>query len=189
MTAIDWFAIAVVALAALLGLRKGLVAGGLALTGVAIGAIVGSRLAPALLSDGEPSPYTPVVALLGACFGALLLEAVGSFAGGRLRRALHLTPLAPLDMAGGLVLGAAAGLVAVWIAGAVLLHVPGQSELRRAVQRSEVLARLNEVVPPGRLLDAIERVDPFPAIVGPAGPTEPPESRVEVPYLDEPWYC
>ena len=74
-----------------------------------------------------------------------------TFAGGRLRRALHLTPLAPLDMAGGLVLGAAAGLVAVWIAGAVLLHVPGQSELRRAVQRSEVLARLNEVVPPGRL--------------------------------------
>jgi S1-C subfamily serine protease len=175
VTALDWLALAVVALAALLGLRKGLVAGGLALTGVAIGAVVGSRLAPALLSDGEPSPYTPVVALLGACFGALLLEAVGSFAGGALRRSLKLTPLAPLDMAGGLVLGAAAGLVAVWIAGAVLLHVPGQSELRRAVQRSEVLARLNEVVPPGRLLDAIERVDPFPAIVGPAGPTEPPD--------------
>ena len=83
--------------------------------------------------------------------------------------------MAPLDLVGGLVLGAAAGVAAVWMAGAVLLHVPGQFELRRAVQQSEVLARLNEVVPPARLLDAIQRVDPFPAIVGPAGPSEPPD--------------
>ena len=119
MTPLDWCALAVVACAAVLGLRKGLVAGGLALAGVAVGAVVGSRLAPALLSDGEPSPYTPLVALVGACVGALLLETVGSLAGGALRRSLRLTPLAPLDLVGGLVLGAAAGVAAVWMAGAV----------------------------------------------------------------------
>ncbi|MGE5690713.1 MAG: MarP family serine protease [Pseudomonadota bacterium] len=175
MTAIDWCALAVVAVAAVLGFRKGLVAGALAVAGVAVGAVVGSRLAPALLPGGDTSAYTPLVALAGAAVGALVLETAGTLAGGALRRSLRLTPLAPLDAIGGLVLGAAAGLALVWVAGAVALHVPGQPELRRAVQRSEVLARLNDVVPPARLLDAIQRVDPFPSIVGPAGPSEPPD--------------
>jgi hypothetical protein len=47
--------------------------------------------------------------------------------------------------------------------------------LREAVQRSLVLQHLNHVVPPARLMDAIERVDPFPTIVGPAVPDEPPD--------------
>ena len=175
MTAIDWLALAVVAVAAVLGFRKGLVAGALAVAGVAVGAVLGSRLAPAMLPGDDASPYTPLVALAGAAVGALVLETLGTLAGGALRRSLRLTPLAPLDAAGGLVLGAVAGLALVWVAGAVALHVPGQSELRRSVQRSEVLARLNDVVPPGRLLDAIQRVDPFPSIVGPAGPREPPD--------------
>ncbi|HSC92584.1 MAG TPA: MarP family serine protease [Gaiellaceae bacterium] len=175
MTAVDWCALAVVAVAAVLGMRKGLVAGALALAGVAVGAVLGSRLAPALLPGGDASAYTPLVALAGAAVGAVVLETVATLAGGALRRSLHLTPLAPLDALGGLLLGAAAGLAVVWVLGAVALHVPGQPDLRRAVQRSEVLARLNDVVPPSRLLDAIQRVDPFPAIVGPAGPTEPPD--------------
>ncbi|HSL63622.1 MAG TPA: MarP family serine protease, partial [Gaiellaceae bacterium] len=175
MTAVDWCALAVVALAAVLGMRKGLVAGALALAGVAVGAVLGSRLAPALLPGGDASAYTPLVALAGAAVGALVLETAGTLAGGALRRSLRLTPLAPLDAGGGLLLGAAAGLAAVWVAGAVALHVPGQPDLRRAVQRSEVLARLNHLVPPARLLDAIQRVDPFPAITGPAGPAEPPD--------------
>jgi S1-C subfamily serine protease len=175
VTAIDWFALAVVAVAALLGLRKGLVAGALAAGGVVAGAVIGSRLAPALLSGDGTSAYTPLVALAGAALGALLLETIGTFAGGALRKSLRLSPLAPVDAFGGLVLGAAAGLAVVWIVGAVALHVPGRPDLRGAVQRSAVLARLNHVVPPARLLDAIQRVDPFPAIVGPAGPTEPPD--------------
>ncbi|MGH2997020.1 MAG: trypsin-like peptidase domain-containing protein, partial [Gaiellaceae bacterium] len=80
-----------------------------------------------------------------------------------------------IDAAGGLVLGAAAGLALVWVVGAVALHLPGQTELRRGAQRSAVLQGLNGIVPPDRLMEAIERVDPFPTFAGPLGPVDPPD--------------
>jgi S1-C subfamily serine protease len=63
------------------------------------------------------------------------------------------------------------------VAGAVLLQLPGQTKLRREVQQSRVLQRLNEIAPPSTVLRAFNRVDPFPAITGPAPPTLPPDSR------------
>ena len=61
----------------------------------------------------------------------------------------------------------------VWIVGAAALLLPGQRSLRQDVQRSEVLRRLNEIVPPERLLNALARVDPFPSIAGPPIPAAP----------------
>ena len=87
---------------------------------------------------------------------------------------MRFPPLRALDSAGGLVLGAAAGLALVWIVGAAALLLPGQRSLRQDVQRSEVLRRLNEIVPPERLLNALARVDPFPSIAGPPIPAAPP---------------
>ncbi len=80
-----------------------------------------------------------------------------------------------LDSAGGFVLGAAAGAAIVWVAGAVALHVPGQVQLREEVQQSRILGELNAHVPPSRLLDAIARVDPFSAILGPVPRVAPPD--------------
>ncbi len=54
-------------------------------------------------------------------------------------------------------LGAAAGLALVWVVGAAALLLPGQRSLRKSVQRSEVLRRLNDIVPPGQ---AAERPRP-----------------------------
>lgn len=173
----DWIALAVVAFAGLLGFRKGLVASGLSLAGVVVGAYVGARIAPHVLPGGD-SPFTPLVGLGGAAVGAVVLEAVGSVAGARLRGALGVPPLRTLDSLGGLAVGAAAGLAVVWIAGAVALHLPGQREARRAVQESFVLTELNRVVPPSRIMTAIQRVDPFPSITGPALPVEPVDPEV-----------
>ena len=64
-------------------------------------------------------------------------------------------PLRVLDSLGGLALGAAAGAAIVWVAGAVALHTPGQTQWREEVQRSRILSEINERVPPSRLLDAI----------------------------------
>jgi S1-C subfamily serine protease len=66
----------------------------------------------------------------------------------------------------------------VWVAGAVALHIPGQTEVRREVQRSRILREMNERVPPARLLDAIARVDPFARIVGPQARVGPPDPRL-----------
>ena len=173
MGRLDWIALAVVALGGFVGLRKGLVASLLAITGIVVGAVVGARLAPVVLSGGAHSPYAPLVALAGAVIGAAVLEALGSMAGSFFRAAMRFPPLRALDSAGGLVLGAAAGMALVWIVGATALLLPGQRSLRQDVQRSEVLQRLNEIVPPERLLNALARVDPFPSIAGPPIPAAP----------------
>jgi S1-C subfamily serine protease len=95
-----------------------------------------------------------------------------------LRRRLRLGALQTIDTAGGLVLGAAAGFAVVWVVGAVALQLPGQAELRQGAQRSLVLQRLNDFVPPARLMRALARVDPFPTITGPDAPVEKPDPKV-----------
>ena len=175
MTKLDWIAAGVIALAALNGLRRGLVGGGLSLAGIVVGAYLGAKLAPQFLSGSE-SPYTPLVALAGAVMLAGLLQSVGGMAGATIRTSLlALPPLRLLDTLGGILLGAATGIAFVWVAGAVALHVPGQVQLREEVQRSRILGEINGRVPPARLLDAIARVDPFSRIAGPQARVAPPD--------------
>jgi S1-C subfamily serine protease len=175
MTRVDWIAAAVIAVAALNGLRRGLVGGLLSLAGIVAGAYFGAKLAPQLLSGSE-SPYTPLVALGGALVLGVLLQSVAAMAGNAIRTTLFVVPpLKVLDSLGGLALGAAAGAAIVWVAGAVALHLPGQVQLREEVQQSRILGEINARVPPSRLLDAISRVDPFAAIAGPQPRVAPPD--------------
>ena len=175
MTRLDWLAVAVIVLLALNGLRRGLLAGLLGLAGIVVGAVVGAKVAPELLR-GDESPWTPVVALVGAVMLATLLQSLGAIAGRTLRTSLFVVPpLRVFDTAGGVLLGAVTGLALVWVGGAVALHVPGQTQLREEVQRSRILRELNGRVPPNRLLDAIERVDPFLQIPGPLARVDPPD--------------
>ena len=177
MSTADWVVIGVVVVAALYGLATGLVRGALSLAGFALGAYVGARVAPALLSDG--SPYAPLVALAGAVFGGALLHGLAGLLGGVLRTTLSAVPgLRTLDSIAGLLLGAAAGVVLCWAVGAVLLYLPGQADMRRAVQRSEILSALNGAFPPERLLETLERVDPIGVFAGPPAIVAPPDSRL-----------
>jgi S1-C subfamily serine protease len=170
---VDWIALAVVIVCALVGWRRGLIVSALSLAGLVAGAYIGSRLAAQLLRGGSTSPWTPFLGLLGALLGAALLQTGAAFAGSFLRGGLRLTPLRLLDSAGGFVLGAGTGLAIVWIAGATALLVPGETSLRREVQRSHIVTRLNDEVPPNRLLHLLARIDPFPSITGPAAPSSP----------------
>jgi S1-C subfamily serine protease len=178
MSTVDWIALAVVALAAVAGWRRGLVLSALSLAGLLLGAWIGSRVAPHLLSRGSSSPWTPVVGLVGAVVGAMLLSSLATLAGSFLRGGLRLTPLRLLDSLGGIVFGAVTGLALVWVTGAVALLLPGQTDLRRQVQRSELIARLNDAVPPESLLNLLARIDPFPTITGPAAPQAPASSAI-----------
>jgi uncharacterized membrane protein required for colicin V production len=178
VTTIDWIAVAVVAFAAVLGLRRGLISSALSLAGVVVGAMIGARLAPHLLGGGSRSPYTPLAALIGATLGAGILQTGGVLLGSVVRGSLRLTPLRTLDSLGGLVLGAAAGLAVVWVLGAVALLLPGQTGMRQAAQRSAILMRLNERVPPRRLLNALARIDPFPSIAAPGQAPGPPDPKI-----------
>jgi len=174
----DWLAVALVVLLAIGGYFRGLLTAALSLAGIVLGAIVGSRLAPHVLSGGDQSPYTPLIALAGAAAGAILLEAVGSYAGQTLRSSMRLRPLRAVDSAGGLVLGGATGLALVWVLGTVALLFPGQTRFRQDAQESRIVRRLNEIVPPSELLHALARIDPLLAINGPIALVSPPDPAI-----------
>ncbi len=178
MTKVDLIALGFVAITAFIGWKKGLVASALSVAGIVLGAWLGSRLAPELLQGGTSSPYTPLAALAGAAVGAILLETLGTLAGSALRARLRKPRLSTFDSAGGLALGAVAGLALVWVLGAVALLLPGQANLRRGAQGSALLSRLNELIPPTDLLNVLARIDPFPTITGPAAPVAPPDPRL-----------
>src|SRR5436190_12776313 len=167
---------------AIAGYFRGLLTAALSLAGVVGGALIGSRLAPHFLSGGSTSPYTPLVALAGAAFGAIVLESIGGFLGSSMRASVRLKPLRTLDSAGGLVIGGATGLALIWVLGTIALLLPGQTQFRLDAQRSAIVGRLNDIVPPRTLLKALARIDPILAIEGPLALVAPPSPEV----LDQP---
>ncbi len=159
-------------------MRRGLIASALSLAGLVVGAYVGSRVAPHLLhggvglARGRRSRGSPARSP-GRCSGRRSPGSSGSFVRGGLR----LTPFRFLDSAGGFVLGAVAGLALVWVIGATALLIPGQTRYRQEAQKSQLLKKLNGVVPPRQLLHLLARIDPFPSIAGPAGADVAAERR------------
>ncbi|HEX2071989.1 MAG TPA: MarP family serine protease [Thermoleophilaceae bacterium] len=178
MTPLDWIIVVFAAGMIVAGYGRGLVVGGLALVGFGIGAFAGSRLGPMLLSEGQESPWAPLMALtcallLGA-FTASVLEVLGI----QLRRALR-GPLGVLDGIGGALLVGALALGIAWVLGAVALQTPGARELREPIQRSLILRELNAVLPPsGPVLRALARFDPLPRISGPDADVSPPDAAI-----------
>jgi S1-C subfamily serine protease len=173
----DWVVIVVVALAGLYGISTGFLRGAFSLAGFAVGAYLGARLAPLILSDG--SPYVPVISLAGAVLLGMVMRGLAGLLAGALRTSLGVIPgLRLLDRFAGLVLGLVAGVFLCWAIGAVLLYLPGETELRRSVQRSTILSEINEVVPPERLLEELERVDPIGVFLGPPAIVAPPEKGI-----------
>jgi S1-C subfamily serine protease len=180
VTVLDWAIVAFTFALALWGYRQGLIVGALTLLGFAAGAFVGSRLGPLVLTKGSDSPYAPLCAALGALvFGALSAVAVESFALGLREKLIRRRALLRADGAGGAALIASVALGLAWVFGAVALHAPSTTQLRADVQQSVILRGLNEVLPPtGPLLNALDRVDPAPSVMGPAPPVAPPDPRV-----------
>ena len=179
MTGIDWIILAFVTLLALYGYGQGFVVGALSLAGFVGGAVLGGRLAPALLEEGARSPYAPLFALVGALLGGGVLAVGLESVGRRLRGLLRIPGFGVVDGALGALLSATLGLGLAWVFGAVALQTPGARELRGTVQRSAVLSRLNDVLPPsGPLLNALARFDPFPQIAGPPVDVAPPQAAI-----------
>ena len=180
VTVLDWAIVAFTIAFAMWGYRQGLIVGVLTLVGFAAGALAGSRGGPLLLSEGSSSPYAPLFAAIGALLiGAVVAVTVESLALGLRARLVRGRVLRLADGAGGAALIAAVALGLIWVFGAVALHAPGTAQLRGDVQRSLILGRLNDLLPPsGPVLNALNRVDPAPSIVGPTTPLSPPDPAV-----------
>jgi S1-C subfamily serine protease len=180
VTVLDWAIVAFTVAFALWGYRQGLIVGVLTLIGFGVGALVGSRIAPLLLSEGSSSPYAPLFAALGALLaGALAAVTLESMALRLRERLIRGQALHVADGAGGAALIAAVALGMTWVFGAVALHAPSTPQLRADVQRSLILGRLNDLLPPsGPILNALNRVDPAPSIAGSTTPVAPPDPAI-----------
>lgn len=179
MTPIDWIIIGVCLLVALYGYAQGFIVGVLSLAGFVIGAFLGTRLAPLVLSEGAHSPYAPLFGLLGALVVGVILAVVLEGFGVAVRRRLRIPGFAMVDGVLGAVLTACVALGVAWIAGAAALQAPGASTLRHDIQRSLILRNLNAILPPtGPILNALSRLDPIPQIHGPQPDVAPPKSTI-----------
>jgi S1-C subfamily serine protease len=179
VTPIDWIIIGVCLLVAMYGYAQGFIVGALSLAGFALGAFLGTRLAPLVLSRGAHSPYAPLFGLAGALVVGVILAIVLEGFGVAVRRRLRLPGFAVVDGVLGAVLTACVALGVAWIAGAAALQAPGASTLRRDIQRSLILRNLNAILPPtGPILNALSRLDPIPEIHGPQPDVAPPRSGI-----------
>jgi S1-C subfamily serine protease len=179
VSALDWVIVAFTVLLAFYGYVQGFIVGALSLAGFAVGAFLGTRLAPLLLSQGNRSPYAPLFGLLGALLAggvfASGLEGVGT----RVRSALRLPGLRTVDGLLGAVLTACVGLGIAWIIGAVALDASTSRPLRADIQESAILRALDRILPPsGPILNALARFDPLPSVRGPAPNVPAPTRRI-----------
>jgi hypothetical protein len=165
VTAIDWLIVAFTALLAIYGYVQGFIVGALSLVGFGLGAFVGTHLAPLVLPSGDHSQYAPLFGLVGALLVGGVLATGFEGIGVHARSALRLPGLRT----------ACVGLGIAWIVGAVALDSSGSLPLRRDIQRSAILAELNQLLPPsGGILHALARFDPLPSVHGPAADVPKP---------------
>jgi S1-C subfamily serine protease len=180
VTVIDWIIVAFALLMAAQGSRSGFIVGALSLAGFVVGAFVGTRIGPLLLPHGSSSPYAPLFGLAGAVLAGSVLAGGLEGVGIMVRRKVVIPGFGTIDAGLGAVLSAVIALGIAWLAGAIVLQAPQASrELRRDVQRSAILRRLNDVLPPsGVLLHALARLDPFPSVDGPEARVRAPTAKI-----------
>jgi S1-C subfamily serine protease len=179
MTSVDWMIVAFTALLAIYGYVQGFIVGALSLAGFALGAFLGTRLAPLLLTQGSHSPYAPLFGLLGALLAGGVMASGLEGLGARVRGRLRVPGLHTIDGLLGAALTACVGLGVAWVVGAVALQSPGSVSLRRDIQRSAILKDLNQLLPPsGPILDALARIDPLPSVNGPEATVSAPTRKI-----------
>ena len=178
MTAIDIIIIAFAAFFGLVGLARGFLIGALSLVGFAGGAYLGTRFGPQLLNEGNASPFAPLMGLIGALIGGVVLSGFAERIGGAVRLGIRSRGFAAFDGLLGSALAIALALGLAWLVSVVVLQTPGVREYRATIQRSVILKELNTILPSDRVLKALARFDPFPSINGPEIDVDPPRGSV-----------
>src|SRR6201996_3894452 len=179
VTGLDWVIVGFTVLLAFYGYLQGFIVGALSLAGFGVGAFLGTRLAPLLLSKGDHSPYAPLFGLLGALLAGGVFASGLEGVGARVRSALRLPGLRTVDGLLGAALTACVGLGIAWIVGAVALDASSSRPLRSDIQGSTILRALDGLLPPsGPVLNALARFDPIPAVHGPAADVPAPSPRI-----------
>lgn len=189
VNAFDFVALALLALGAMRGARRGALVEVAGFGGAVAGLLTGARIGPSL-AEGLLDDPTPAAALLtlGVVFACLLVgQALGASVGVRLRRAVSSLGVAPVDrIAGAVCTPALLGLL-VWLLASALAQAP-YPELARQARQSRIVGTIDDALPPAP--DVVARLgtylDPegFPQVFadpfrgnGTPPPGPPPDDR------------
>ncbi len=160
------------------GARTGFLAGAFSLAGVVLGAILGSRLAPMLLSESEDPLFRTVITLASILAFAVLGDALARSIGSGIRSRLRGPASSAADGAGGAALGLALSMVLVWVAGLFALQMPAFTGFQQSVEGSRILQTLNQKMPSHLMAQAVSQFDPLPRLQGPQADVAGPEAGI-----------
>lgn len=147
MNLLDLLLLLAVAVFAVSGYERGLVAGLVSLAGFVGGAVIGVWLLPFVLRNvGAGSTAATVVALLTVLVPAAVGHGLAAPVGWRLRGAMSWTPVRWVDGAGGVAVNAVAVLVVAWVAASALATSPSPA-LNQALRGSTVLGTVQNRMP------------------------------------------
>ena len=179
MNFLDVFIVLFVLFLSWRGARTGFLAGALSLVGVVLGAILGSRLVPAVLDRSDNDlVFGSIITLVSIVAFAVLGDVLARAAGGYLGEKIADTTSEALDRAGGAILGATLSLTLVWVAATFALGAPLFASLHPTMQESGVLTALNERMPSRLLAQAVSRLDPIPRFQGPEANVADPDAGI-----------
>jgi S1-C subfamily serine protease len=146
---LDLFAIVLLVIAVVLGVRSGAIPQLLGLVGAAFAATLGLLVLPAVTPIlEEQSPVVRAVVVLSVLLGLIGIgEALGATAGRAVSMRLGTGLLGALDRVGGAIVGAAQAILILWLAGGVIASGPFPT-LSQAAQRSTALRAVDALLPP-----------------------------------------
>lgn len=128
------------------GYWQGFVSGLAATVGLLAGGATGIWLVPRFLDRFDPSVGVSMAALFGVLLLASLGQALGAYAGSRVRDRITWRPARSLDAMGGAVLSMAAALTVAWALGYAISGAK-LPVIADAVRSSSVLSHIDTVMP------------------------------------------
>jgi S1-C subfamily serine protease len=158
---LDWLLVLAAAVYAISGYQQGFLVGATSTAGLLIGGFLGVQVTPLLFDGFDPGIAVSMAAVMLVLAGAFLGQALGAYAGGRLRSYVTWRPARMVDALSGSVLSVVAMLLIAWVLGVAVSGVDLRG-LNREVRSSAVLGTVDEALPG----DADQLMSAFNSLVG-----------------------
>ncbi|MET9231449.1 MarP family serine protease [Lentzea sp. NPDC003310] len=188
MNWVDLLVLGLAAIAAVSGARQGMVVALPAFVGVLVGLILGTQIAPLLVSQFE-NVVTKVVFAVGIVVLLVALgETIGVYIGRTIKARVNASPLRGADNALGAIVQGFVVFVVAWMIALPLTSVVGLPDLTSSLKQSVILGKVDQTMPQAARvlsgdLQKLFDVSGFPQAMDPFNRTplkdvEPPNSQL-----------
>ncbi|WP_439662707.1 MarP family serine protease [Lentzea sp. HUAS TT2] len=188
MNWVDLLVLGLAAIAAVSGARQGMVVALPAFVGVLVGLILGTQIAPLLVSQFE-NVVTKVVFAVGIVVLLVALgETIGVYIGRTIKARVNASPLKGADNALGAIVQGFVVFIVAWMIALPLTSVVGLPDLTSSLKQSVILGKVDETMPQAARvlsgdLQKLFDVSGFPQAMDPFNRTplkevEPPNSQL-----------